>query len=104
PVVTGVLDVRQRDQVEAFVTDTRHALGQRIDVLVNNAGGGFRAAFLDMSDKGQDVLITENFSSVGHCVRACVPHMPGGGSIINVTSIEAHRAGPGFSVYSAMKA
>jgi NAD(P)-dependent dehydrogenase (short-subunit alcohol dehydrogenase family) len=29
---------------------------------------------------------------------------PEGGSIINVTSIEAHRAGPGFAIYSAMKA
>ena len=27
-----------------------------------------------------------------------------GGSIVNVTSIEAHRAGPGFAIYSAMKA
>ena len=30
--------------------------------------------------------------------------MPSGGSIINVTSIEAHRAAPGFGVYAAMKA
>jgi NAD(P)-dependent dehydrogenase (short-subunit alcohol dehydrogenase family) len=32
--------------------------------------------------------------------------MPNGGtaSIVNITSIEAHRAGPGFAVYSAMKA
>ena len=28
----------------------------------------------------------------------------GRGSIINITSIEAHRAGPGFAIYSAMKA
>jgi NAD(P)-dependent dehydrogenase (short-subunit alcohol dehydrogenase family) len=27
-----------------------------------------------------------------------------GGSIVNVTSIEAHRAAPGYAVYSAMKA
>jgi NAD(P)-dependent dehydrogenase (short-subunit alcohol dehydrogenase family) len=27
-----------------------------------------------------------------------------GGSIVNITSIEAHRAAPGFAVYSAMKA
>ena len=27
-----------------------------------------------------------------------------GGSIINITSIEAHRAAPGFAVYAAMKA
>jgi NAD(P)-dependent dehydrogenase (short-subunit alcohol dehydrogenase family) len=30
--------------------------------------------------------------------------MTAGGSIINITSIEAHRAGPGFAIYSAMKA
>jgi len=34
-----------------------------------------------------------------------VPLMPDtGGSIINITSIEAHRAGPKYAVYSAMKA
>jgi NAD(P)-dependent dehydrogenase (short-subunit alcohol dehydrogenase family) len=48
----------------------------------------------------------ENFTSVTNFVRACAPKMPadGGASIINITSIEAHRAAPGFAVYSAMKA
>jgi 3-oxoacyl-[acyl-carrier protein] reductase len=87
-VVTGVMDVRDADQVDAFVDDAVRALDRRIDV---NA-------------KGQDALIRENFSSVTHFVRACVPHMPQGGSIINITSIEAHRAAPGFAIYSAMKA
>jgi len=75
-------------------------------VLVNNAGGGFRAAFLDVNDKGQDSLVRENFTSVTHFVRAAVPLMPADGraSIINITSIEAHRAAPGFAIYSAMKA
>jgi NAD(P)-dependent dehydrogenase (short-subunit alcohol dehydrogenase family) len=73
-------------------------------VLVNNAGGGFASDFMSVNAKGQDALIRENFSSVTHFVRACVPHMPEGASIINVTSIEAHRAAPGFAVYSAMKA
>jgi len=104
PVVTGVLDVRDRQQVEAFVADAVAALTHRVDVLVNNAGGGFTAAFLDVNEKGQDVLISENFSSVAHLVRACVPHMPDGSSIINLTSIEAHRAAPGYAVYGAMKA
>ena len=103
-VVTGVLDVRDADQVDAFVDDAVNALGHRIDVLVNNAGGGFPADFLEVNAKGQDALIRENFSSVTNLVRACVPHMPEGGSIINITSIEAHRAAPGFAVYSAMKA
>ena len=103
-VVTGVLDVRDDGQVEAFVDDAVRALGNRIDVLVNNAGGGFASDFMTVNAKGQDALIRENFSSVTHFVRACVPHMPEGSSIINVTSIEAHRAAPGFAVYSAMKA
>jgi NAD(P)-dependent dehydrogenase (short-subunit alcohol dehydrogenase family) len=103
-VVTGVLDVRDAEQVDAFVADAVRALDHRIDVLVNNAGGGFAAAFLDVNAKGQETLIRENFSSATHFIRACVPHMQQGGSIINVTSIEAHRAAPGFAVYSAMKA
>jgi len=103
-VVTGVLDVRDQDQVDAFVADAVRALGHRVDVLVNNAGGGFPADFLDVNAKGQETLIRENFSSVTHFIRACVPHMQEGGSIINITSIEAHRAAPGFAIYSAMKA
>jgi 3-oxoacyl-[acyl-carrier protein] reductase len=57
-----------------------------------------------VNDKGQDALVRENFDSVTNFVRAAVPKMTNGGSIINLTSIEAHRAGPGFAVYSAMKA
>ena len=65
-----------------------------VDILVNNAGGGFYAAFLDVNDKGQDALVRENFTSVTNFIRATVPLMPEtGGSIVNITSIEAHRAG-----------
>ena len=50
-------------------------------MLVNNAGGGFRAAFLDVNDKGQDALIRENFTSVTHFVRGVVPLMPDDGRL-----------------------
>lgn len=103
-VVAAELDVRDGSGVEAFLATVQAELGA-VDVLVNNAGGGFFAHFLDVNDKGQDSLIRENFTSVTNFVRATVPRMPErGGSIVNVTSIEAHRAGPGFAVYSAMKA
>jgi 3-oxoacyl-[acyl-carrier protein] reductase len=98
---TAVLDVRNGDAVREWV-----ASFECVDVLVNNAGGGFRAEFLEVNDKGQDSLVAENFTSVTNFVRSVVPLMPvdGRSSIINITSIEAHRAGPGFAIYSAMKA
>lgn len=99
-VHTELLDVRDGDAVRDWI-DALDA----VDVLVNNAGGGFEAVFTEVNDKGQDALIRENFVSVAHCIRACVAKMPErGGSIVNITSIEAHRAAPGFAVYSAMKA
>lgn len=100
----GMLDVRDGEQVTAWLAEVAQSFGH-VDVLVNNAGGGFQAAFLDVNEKGQDALVRENFTSVTSFVRGVVPLMPSeGGSIVNVTSIEAHRAGPGFAIYSAMKA
>src|SRR6476646_4902606 len=81
---TELLDVRDGDAVREWIG----ALDS-VDVLVNNAGGGFEAAFTDVSDKGQDALIRENFVSVTHCIWACAAKMPEpGGSIVNITSIE----------------
>ena len=104
PVLSAVLDVRDGEAVGGFLAEVARRF-EHVDILVNNAGGGFLASFLDVTEKGQEALVRENFTSVTHFIRGCVPLMPAsGGSIINVTSIEAHRAGPGYAVYSAMKA
>lgn len=103
-VVAGALDVRDGDAVRAFVDVVAKEFGH-VDILVNNAGGGFSAPFVDVNDKGQDTLIRENFTSVTNFTRATLPLFPEtGGSIVNITSIEAHRAGPNYAVYTAMKA
>lgn len=103
--LTEVLDVRDADAVDAYSQSVATSF-DAVHVLVNNAGGGFVAPFLEVNAKGQESLVRENFTSVTNFVRAFVPLMPRarGGSIVNMTSIEAHRAAPGFAVYAAMKA
>jgi 3-oxoacyl-[acyl-carrier protein] reductase len=101
--LTMTADVREEVESSAFTTAVIERFGV-VDVLVNNAGGSFQAPFLDVSPKGESMLIAENFTSVTRLIRLLVPVMPSGGSIINLTSVEAHQASPGFAVYAAMKA
>jgi NAD(P)-dependent dehydrogenase (short-subunit alcohol dehydrogenase family) len=102
-VLCTQLDVRDREASRSWIGEVVDQLG-RIDILVNNAGGSFFAPFTSVSDKGETMLIDENFGQVTTLVRAALPSMPPGSSIINVTSSEAHQAAPGFAVYAAMKA
>jgi len=102
--LSSVFDVREPEPTAEFFARVRDEFGA-VHVLVNNAGGGFKAAFLDVSAKGERALVDENFTSVTAFVRGVVPLMPDtGGSIVNITSIEAHRAAPGYAVYAAAKA
>jgi len=102
-VLSRELDVRDGDAVASFLGDVGTEYG-RVDVLVNNAGGTFFAPFLDVNEKGEAALMAENFTQVTALVRGVVPLMPEGGAMVNLTSIEAHQAAPGFAVYGAMKA
>lgn len=106
----AVLDVRDADAVGEWVT-ALEADWDSLNILVNNAGGGFVSSVEDISAKGQAALIAENFTQVVDVTRRCLPLLKAGAaahaegaSVINVTSVEAHRAGPGFGIYSAMKA
>jgi NAD(P)-dependent dehydrogenase (short-subunit alcohol dehydrogenase family) len=101
--LSGQLDARDTAAVGEFVARVVERFG-RVDILVNNAGGGFRSALQDLSDNALAALVSENFNTVTNFVRTSAPHMKAGSSIINLTSIEAHRAAPGYAVYAAMKA
>jgi NAD(P)-dependent dehydrogenase (short-subunit alcohol dehydrogenase family) len=104
-VLTGELDARDADALSTFFAATDARFGGRCDVLINVVGGTFRQPFTESSPRGWDALIRTNFTWLLHSTQLGVARMrPGGGSIINVTSIEAHRAAPGYAVYAAMKA
>ncbi|MCC5810897.1 MAG: SDR family oxidoreductase [Ectothiorhodospiraceae bacterium] len=96
-------DVSNPESVTRAVTTVVERWGG-VDVLVNNAGlhRGGRAADLPLED-WQAVLDT-NLSGPLYCVRAVLPHMPEGGSIVNVGAVVGFRGFPGDSAYGASKA
>ena len=104
-VMTGVLDARDPEALGAFFSDVDARYGGQLDVLVNVVGGTFRQPFEESSPRGWDALIRTNFTWLLHSTQLAIPRMgPNGGSIINITSIEGHRAAPNYAVYAAMKA
>lgn len=102
-VIDIVMDVRDPDAVARFARTVGERWGS-LDILVNNAGGGFVAEALEVSPNGRAALIAENFTQVLDVTARFADLIDHGGSIVNITSVEAHRAGPGFGIYSAMKA
>ena len=99
-------DVRERERLEAFFDAVDQRWG-RLDTLVNVPGGTFRAPFVDTTPKGWEALIRMNLMHVIHACSLAIPRMTAtgrGGSIVNLTTIEAHRAAPNYTVYSAAKA
>jgi 3-oxoacyl-[acyl-carrier protein] reductase len=104
-VMTGVLDARDPEALAAFFAQVDEHYGGQLDVLVNVVGGTFHQSFEESSPRGWDALIRTNFTWLLHSTQLAIPRMgAGGGSIINITSIEGHRAAPGYAVYAAMKA
>jgi NAD(P)-dependent dehydrogenase (short-subunit alcohol dehydrogenase family) len=105
-VLTAALDARDADALSAFFDRSDDRFGARCDVLVNVVGGTFRQPFAKSNPRGWDALIRTNFTWLLHSTQLAVARMQrqGGGSIINITSIEGHRAAPGYAVYAAMKA
>jgi 3-oxoacyl-[acyl-carrier protein] reductase len=104
-VTHASLDVRDSRSLTGFFDVTDGERG-RLDVLVNVVGGTFKSPFTEVSSKGVDTLIRTNFTWLTECTRLAAMRMADsgrGGSIITITSIEAHRAAPGYAVYAAMK-
>lgn len=94
------------DVLQRFYAAIGAEFGQ-LDIVVNVAGGTVRKAFMDMDGEDFASDLRRNFGYVLDSVRLAVPLLRRsgrGGSIINFTTIEAHRGAAGFAVYAGAKA
>lgn len=98
-------DVRSRDEVEAALAEAAGP-GRRIDVLVNCAGVGKGARFLDTSPELLDEMLQVNFVGAFHAAQAAARLMADRrtGSIVNVASVSGQRGSVGRAAYGASKA
>jgi NAD(P)-dependent dehydrogenase (short-subunit alcohol dehydrogenase family) len=78
-----------------------------LDIVVNVAGGTKRKPFMQMDSADFAADTRRNYGYVLDSTRLAVPLLRKsgrGGSIINFTTIEAHRGAAGFAVYAGAKA
>ena len=96
----AVVDVADRRAVEDF------AAGQvSVDILVNNAGIALNGRFTDTSSEDFDRVVDVNFQGAVNTTRALLPLLQQSRSayLVNVASIGAYSAAPGYSSYCASK-
>jgi NAD(P)-dependent dehydrogenase (short-subunit alcohol dehydrogenase family) len=99
------LDVTDKEQISSAVQQAQARFGG-IDVLVNNAGYGYRAAVEEADDADIRQLFDTNLFGAIDMIKAVLPDMRAkrAGTILNISSIGARISPAGSGYYSATKA
>ncbi len=98
------LDVTDPKQVASAVKEAEARFGA-IDVLVNNAGYGYRGAVEEADETEVRELFETNFFGLVSMIQAVLPGMRAHrrGHIVNISSVAGRMAQPGSGYYSATK-
>ncbi|MEG3091771.1 SDR family oxidoreductase [Sphingomonas sp. PB1R3] len=96
-------DVSDAAHCRTIVERTAQTFG-RVDILVNNAAhqASFQA-IEDISDEEWEVTFATNIHAMFYLVKAALPHMSEGASIINTTSINADKPNEQLLAYATTK-
>lgn len=95
-------DVGNSAQVQAAVNATV-AKFSRIDVIVNDAAMMTFTPIVDIAEDDFFKVIHTNLGSVFFFAKYGVPHMPAGGSIVNISSVHAHETTKNVVPYASSK-
>ena len=96
-------EVGDAEQIQALVDATVAAFGT-VDILVNNAQVVPLGPLLAVSEQSFEAGWRTGPLATLRLMRACHPHLKGGGSIVNLGTGAALRADPvGYGAYAAVK-
>ena len=105
-VMSRVVDVSKRTDVESWIADTVEKFG-KMDGAANLAGvigkQSSVATIEEVEDDDWDFIMGVNVVGLRNCLRAEVPHMNTGGAILNAASILGLVGAPKHLAYSASK-
>jgi NAD(P)-dependent dehydrogenase (short-subunit alcohol dehydrogenase family) len=104
-VLAVALDITKPEQVASAVHQAHERFAD-IDVLVNNAGYGYRAAIEEGDDAEIRALFETHFFGTVAMIKAVLPGMRArrSGAIVNISSIGATVTPVGSGYYAAAKA
>ena len=102
------LDVSKSSTFVSFAEQAKKALQQiwqrdNFDYLVNNAGTGLHAPFMETTEAQFDELVNVHLKGTFFLSQKLVPLIVDGGRILNTSSGLARFSNPGFAAYASMK-
>jgi NAD(P)-dependent dehydrogenase (short-subunit alcohol dehydrogenase family) len=102
------LDVGDTKSFGAFAEQVKATLRkvfdrESFDMLVNNAGVGAHASFLETTPEQVDELFAIHFKGPFFLTQKLLPSIEDGGRILNVSSGLARFTLPGYSAYASIK-
>jgi len=97
-------DVSSSDHCRHIIDEAVTSFG-KIDILVSNAAYQMTHESLEeISDEEWDYTLQTNISAMFYLVKAALPHMGEGGSIIGSSSVNSDMPNPTLAPYAATKA
>ena len=102
------LNVGETKSFEAFFKEVSGVLSNKFQTntfnyLVNNAGIGIHASFLETTEEQFDTLMNIQFKGTFFLTQQALQLMADGGGIVNISTGLARFSFPGYAAYASMK-